>query len=122
MKKMIAAAAALALLGACAKNSKEVAATYVSPINYQSMSCNQLRQEAVRVSQRVQSSMTTQDQKAGDDAALMAVTLVLFWPAAFFINGDDANSVELGRLKGEFDAIEQANIRMNCGIQFGRSQ
>lgn len=118
MKKLLLIITALTALGACAQNSKQVSASYVSPVAYQSLSCSQLRLEAQRVSQRVNGAMTAQDQQASEDAALTAVTLVLFWPAAFFINGDDGTSVELARLKGEFDAIQQANIQMNCGIDF----
>lgn len=119
MNKFVLCIVPILLLGACAQNSNEVSASYVSPITYQSFSCSQLSQEAQRVSQRVQASVVTQDQKAGQDAAATAVSLILFWPAAFFINGDDENSAELARLKGEMEAIEQANIQKNCGIQFG---
>lgn len=38
--------------------------------------------------------------------------------AAFFVGGDRGNAAELGRLKGEMDALEQASIKKNCGIQF----
>jgi hypothetical protein len=44
--------------------------------------------------------------------------VIIFWPAAFFIGGDKQNAAELARLKGEMEAIEQASIRKNCGIQF----
>jgi hypothetical protein len=46
--------------------------------------------------------------------------IVLFWPAAFFVKGDGQNAAELARLKGEFEAIEQASIQKNCGIRFQR--
>ena len=49
---------------------------------------------------------------------LTAVTIVVFWPAAFFVGGDRANAAEVGRLKGEMDALEQVSIKKNCGIQF----
>ena len=45
----------------------------------------------------------------------------VFWPALFFVKGDDAKTAELARLKGETEAIEQASIRKNCGIQFRQS-
>jgi hypothetical protein len=50
-----------------------------------------------------------------------AAAIVIFWPAAFFVGGDKQNAAELARLKGEMDAIEQASIRKNCGIQFQRA-
>ena len=48
------------------------------------------------------------------------VGVVLFWPALFFIAGDGPKAAELGRLKGEMDAIESAAIQKKCGIQFKR--
>jgi hypothetical protein len=48
------------------------------------------------------------------------VAIVVFWPAAFFVGGDraSASASELGRPKGEADALEQVSIKKNCGIQF----
>jgi hypothetical protein len=48
------------------------------------------------------------------------VAVVIFWPAAFMVGGDRNTAAELGRLKGELEAIEQVSIRKNCGIQFRR--
>lgn len=38
------------------------------------------------------------------------------------VGGADVLSAELARLKGEMEAIEQASIRKNCGVQFRRAQ
>jgi hypothetical protein len=46
------------------------------------------------------------------------VAIVVFWPAAFFVGGASASASELGRPKGEADALEQVSIKKNCGIQF----
>jgi hypothetical protein len=51
---------------------------------------------------------------------MVGVSLVLFWPAIFFVGGDNASAAEVARLKGEMQAIEQANIAKNCGMQFQR--
>jgi hypothetical protein len=56
--------------------------------------------------------------QANKDNALPAVTVVIFWPAAFFGGSDRANAAEVGRLKGEMDALEQASIKKSCGILF----
>ncbi|WP_200241917.1 hypothetical protein [Lamprobacter modestohalophilus] len=45
----------------------------------------------------------------------MGVGLVLFWPALFFLAGGDKKD-ELARLKGEYDALEQAAIQKDCMI------
>jgi hypothetical protein len=45
---------------------------------------------------------------------------VLFWPALFLIKGDAASAQEIAQLKGDMEAIEQANIQKKCGLQFQR--
>ncbi len=122
MRRMavMAAASAIALSG-CAQQASEVAASYVSPLQYQSYSCNQIAQEATRVSARVSQLTGVQDQRASGDAAAMVVSAIIFWPALFFIRGDDENAAELARLKGEFEALQQAAIQKNCNIRFGEA-
>ena len=105
-------------LAGCASKSNEIAASYVSPLQYESLSCPQIAEEAQRVSQRAAIAAGAQDNQASKDAVSTAVAVVVFWPAAFFVGGDKGNATELARLKGEMEAIEQASIRKNCGIQF----
>jgi hypothetical protein len=112
------AVALTACLGGCAKDASEVGATYVSPITYQSYSCDQLGQEAQRVSAAAAQAAGVQDQRATNDKVAMGVGLVVFWPALLFTKGNDENTAELARLKGEMDAIEQASIAKHCGITF----
>lgn len=63
-----------------------------------------------------------QDKQASGDAVKTGVGIVLFWPTLFFLKGDGATAAELGRLRGEMDAIEQASIAKNCGIQFQKEE
>ncbi len=107
-------------LAGCADQSNEISANYVSPMQYQNLSCTQLSQEAQRVSSRAAQAAGVQNKKASNDAVATGVALVLFWPAVFFIGGNKENAAELGRLKGELEAIEQANIQKNCGIVFAK--
>ena len=108
-------------LAGCASRADNIAAAYVSPVLYQGYTCAQLREEAARVSQRAAVAAGAQDSKATSDAVVTGVAVVLFWPAAFFVKGDGANAAELAQLKGEMDAIEQANIQKRCGIEFKKS-
>jgi hypothetical protein len=43
------------------------------------------------------------------------VGLVVFWPALFFLAGDDQKEA-LARLKGEYEALQAAAIRKDCGF------
>ena len=109
------------LLAGCATRSSDIAEAYVSPIQYRSYSCAQLSEEAARVSSRAVLASGQQDQNATNDAIATGVALVVFWPAAFLVHGNAANAQEVAQLKGDMDAIEQANIQKRCDIQFRRT-
>jgi hypothetical protein len=121
MRVYVVAALAALSLSACASKSSDIAAAYVSPLQYESLSCRQLAEEAQRVSHRAAVAAGVQDDNATKDAVATTVGVIVFWPALFFIGGDKQNGAELARLKGEMEAIEQASIRKNCGIQFQRA-
>ena len=102
-------------ISGCAQRSEGIKATYVSPMQYQSYDCKQIEMEINRVSRRVSEVTGQQDSQANKDAVAMGVGLVLFWPALFFLIGDDKKE-ELGRLKGEYEALEQAAIEKKCSV------
>jgi len=99
----------------CAKRSDQVSAAYVSPLQYASYDCNQLTEEATRLSSRVAQASGAQDDAADRDAVATGVGVVLFWPALFFLAAGD-NEAELSRLKGEFEAVEREAVKKKCGI------
>lgn len=51
-------------------------------------------------------------------SAFMGVGLIVFWPAVLMTKGNDENTAELARLKGQMDAIEETSIKKRCGITF----
>lgn len=117
---MFAALAALAL-GACASKSGDITAIYVSPMQYENFNCHQLAEEAQRVSARASEVAGAQDSQATKDAVATTAAVIIFWPAAFLVGGDKQTAAELGRLKGEMEAIETTSIRKQCSIQFQRA-
>jgi hypothetical protein len=116
---VLAALSSLALAG-CASRSDDIAAAYVSPASYASWKCDQIRDEASRLSVRAAQVSGAQNQKASNDAVATGVGVVLFWPALLFIKGDSTTAAELSRLKGEMDTIEQVSIQKRCGVTFQR--
>jgi hypothetical protein len=118
MRSFWVAVACSAAIAGCAKDSSQVGATYVSPVLYEGYTCPQLAEEAQRVSSRASQASGVQDQKATNDAVAMGVGLIVVWPALLFIKGNDENTAELARLKGQMDAIEEASIKKRCGIRF----
>lgn len=109
---------ALSILASCATKPENIQAAYVSPTSYERLTCNELKEEAGRVSQRAAAAAGVQTKKAKQDAVATGVAIVVFWPAAFFIKGDGATSAEVARLKGEMQAIEQTSRVKKCDIQF----
>lgn len=120
MKFLFAMGTAVAVCG-CASGADKVVATYVSPLQYQNYSCSQLGEEAQRISSRVAQVSGVQDAKATNDAIATTAAVIIFWPAAFLVSGNDQNTAELARLKGEFETIEKVSIQKNCGLQFQKA-
>lgn len=116
MKKAIGLAlCAGVILSGCATHPNDIQAKYVSPTLYANWSCDQLIAENNRIVARVDEVTGNQRRRANNDTAAMTVGLVLFWPALFFMSRSD-QADELGRLKGEYEAI-QANItQKRCSI------
>lgn len=107
-----------AALAGCASTSAEIAPAYVSPVAYQSYTCQQLALEAQAVSTRAATLSGVQDNQRTKDQWTTAAAVVVFWPAAFFVQGDKQNAAELAQMKGQMVAIEQASIAKKCNIQF----
>ncbi|MEP0943795.1 MAG: hypothetical protein ABJH63_12485 [Rhizobiaceae bacterium] len=107
-------------LNACAKKPEEITAAYVSPLSYQNLTCKQLTTEARRVSWRAKDVKGVQSAKADRDEMVTAAGVILFWPALFFVGGNQATEAEIAKLKGEMQTIENVAIQKNCGIQFSQ--
>jgi len=69
-----------------------------------------------RVSARVSEVSGKQDDSATADAVSMGVGLVLFWPALFFLAATDDQKEELGRLKGEYEALQRVSTQKKCSF------
>ena len=117
MRGFVFAVAAVALAG-CASSAADITPSYVSPMIYQGYTCQQLAMEAQSVSARAASLSGAQDSQRTKDAVATTAAVIIFWPAAFLVGGDKATAAELGQMKGQMVAIEQASIGKKCAIQF----
>ena len=93
-------------------------ASYVSPVIYQSYTCQQLALEAQSVSARAAALSGAQDKQRTNDTIATTAAVVIFWPAAFLVGGDKQTAAELAQMKGQMVAVEQASIARKCNIQF----
>lgn len=115
--RIIVALCAGAMLAGCASSAENVSAAYVSPLQYKDYSCQQLAQEAERVSIRAQTLTGGQNSKATKDAVATGVAIIVFWPAAFMVGGNDQTTAELAQMKGSLQTIQQVGIQKDCGLQ-----
>jgi len=113
--KSTSALLTLAIVAGCATPPDKVSASYVSPMQYSDYSCTQIKGELRRVQRQLVQVTGAQQKHADNDAVAMGVGLVLFWPALFFLAGEDKKE-ELARLKGEYEALQQAAIRQDCQL------
>lgn len=115
MKKTIAAALSVSIaLGGCATASKDISSTYTSPMQYQSYDCDQLASESQRIQARVVQLGGRLDTAASNDKALAGVGIILFWPALFALGGTKQQEADYGRLRGEYDAVQQSAVIRKC--------
>jgi len=112
--KILLSIVAVAALAGCATPANKVGASYTSPLVFQSYTCEQLASETYRIGSRLNSMGVSVDKQAKQDKWAMGVGLVLFWPALFMVDGDDNLQVEFARLKGEYEAIQQAASLKGC--------
>lgn len=117
MRVLGAVSLCIALAG-CASSAADITPAYVSPVVYQTYTCQQLAQEAQAVSTRATGLSGAQDHQRTNDGLATAAAVVIFWPAAFFVGGDKQTAAELANMKGQMVAIEQASNAKKCGIQF----
>ena len=103
------------LLAACATDPDKMQAAYVSPVEYQNYTCDQIAMEMRQLSRRANELYGVLDKEAENDSTQMTLGLILFWPALFFLEGgDDTRAAEYTRLKGQREALETTAIQKPC--------
>ncbi|HJQ56307.1 MAG TPA: hypothetical protein VJ890_05345 [Vineibacter sp.] len=113
-RRVVAASICCAQIAGCASGPDSIDARYVNPNIYKEWSCGQLTEERDRLGREVSRVSGLQRENANADAAMMAVGLVLFWPVLFGLAATKDRKDELGRLKGEFEAVEQQSRFKQC--------
>lgn len=100
----------------CATHPDSVSARYVSPHSYNAYDCSQLQDEKARLSNEVARVAGLQRENANGDAALLTVGLIIFWPALIGMAATKDRKDELGRMKGEYEAVESQIRLKGCGL------
>ena len=106
----------LSIISACSNAAKDIVPIYVSPQQYSNYDCDQIRAELQRIAGKVRTLTGQLDKNNENDKVATGVSLILFWPAVFFLGGTKEEEAEFARLKGEYDALEQASIMKKCSL------
>ncbi len=104
------------LLIGCATSPDKLSTQYIPASSYSNLDCDQIAASLRQKNTRLESLYAKLDKTASDDAAQMAVGMLLFWPTLFFLEGGDSpEAAEYSRLKGEVDALNEASVLKKCG-------
>jgi len=106
---IVGVVAVAAALGACAKSPESIAPSYVSEVSYQAWSCPQLAEETLRLSSAYASAAQQQEKARTNDV----VGVILIGLPVSSLSGDNI-APEIGRLKGEQEAVRKAMVIKNC--------
>lgn len=116
IRRFVAVSVCAAQAAACASSPDSIEARYVSPNVYQNWTCEQLVEERTRLTREVQRVSGLQRENANADAAMMTVGVIIFWPMLFGLAATKDRKDELGRLKGEYDAVDLSIRTRPCTV------
>lgn len=97
------------LLIACAKSPESIAPAYISEVQYQYWSCDQLAAEQQRLSNALSQASLQQENARTNDT----VGVILIGLPVSSLSGDNI-APEIARLKGETEATRKASINKGC--------
>ena len=114
--KTILLATSSVIVISCASSSKDIETIYVSPDQYRPLNCKSLAHELAQLNLRKNTLSAEIDKKAANDEGITAVSVILFWPAAFALGGNKEQEQEYARIKGEYDAVVQVGAEKQCNL------
>ena len=117
-RRIAAVMAGAAMLGGCASSPKRIDAAYVSPLKYQSFTCDQIAIERTAVEYRANRLHRKLASRANADAAKMAAGTVLFLPTLLFLKGNGTKASEYAQLKGDHRALRLSAEDRGCALEF----
>ena len=105
------------LISGCATKPEKIGASYVSPLKYRDYDEEMIIIEMDHLSRRTNELFYSLSKEAKSDTTQMAVGLLLFWPALFFLEGGDGpEAVEYARLKGEYEALRTVAVQKKISL------
>ena len=108
--------ASVAILVGCsnAQKASEVSSIRIPIAPYLAMDCTELATEQNRLSREAELLRNRVDDAYASDKNTEIVTWLLFAPAAFFLDGNSEEAAELGAVKGQIEAVREAQQANKC--------
>ena len=97
-----------------AQQSSEVQSIRIPVAPYLKMSCKELATEQTTLVREAQAAGAQVDSSYSSDQTAVLVTWLLFAPAAFFIEGNQQEASKLAAIKGQLDAVSEAQKINEC--------
>ncbi len=97
-----------------AQKASEVQSIRVPVAPYLKMDCKELATEMSRASRDAEQVRAQVDSSYSSDKTKEAVAWILFAPAALFMEGNQAEASRLAALKGQIEAIQEAQSVNKC--------
>ena len=97
-----------------AQKASEVQSIRVPVAPYLKMDCKELATEMSRASRDAEQVRAQVDSSYSSDKTKEAVAWILFAPAALFMDGNQSEASRLAALKGQIEAIQEAQSVNKC--------
>ena len=109
---------AIILLAVCSNDQKasEVTSILMPVAPYLKMDCNELATEMTVLVKDAEVLRSQVDSSYESDKTKEAVAWILFAPAAFFMDGNAEQSGKLATLKGQIEAVQEAQKINKCSL------
>ncbi len=106
----------LSLIG-CTSHPDNHSGIYISPYKYKDYSCEQVAVDILGISKKIGSAYKAAEVERQQDQALTTLGMTIFFPALFFLDGDELDLERYGYLKGEMEALLIAGEQKGCNIE-----
>lgn len=97
------------IVAGCAKSPESIAPAYVSQLNYQNLTCQQLAEENARLTQALAVASKQQQNARTNDT----VGVILLGLPVSSLSGDNI-APQIADEKGQIEAIRQRQLAMGC--------
>ena len=99
-----------------AQKSSEVTSIRIPIAPYLKMDCKELATEQNQLSREAELLRDRVDDAYSSDKNTEIVTWLLFAPAAFFLDGNSEEAAELAAVKGQMEAVREAQQVNKCSL------